>query len=121
MRRCARSPGWFRSRVGGAYGRRSHAGHVQRNYGKSAEAVFKELYSQRLYRRPLSAPVPVARDRWSLFKLYIRHFSHFGMLYGSLGTLISLMFWFYLSGIAILIGGEINAVLENAAAHPRGP
>jgi membrane protein len=51
-----------------------------------------------------------------LFKLYIRHFSDFGLLYGSLGTLIILMFWFYLSGIAILVGGEINAILEDAAA-----
>jgi len=56
-----------------------------------------------------------------LFKLYIRHFSDFGMLYGSLGTLIILMFWFYLSGIAILVGGEINAILEDAAAHHSVP
>ena len=51
-----------------------------------------------------------------LFKLYVRHFGEFGMLYGSLGTLIILMLWFYLSGIAILVGGEINATLEDAAA-----
>ena len=51
-----------------------------------------------------------------LFKLYVRHFSHFGLLYGSLGTLIILMFWFYLSGAAILVGGVINAILEDAAA-----
>lgn len=51
-----------------------------------------------------------------LFKLYVRHFSDFGLLYGSLGTLIILMFWFYLSGIAILVGAEINATLEDAAA-----
>jgi len=48
-----------------------------------------------------------------LFKVYIRHFSNFGLLYGSLGTLIILMFWFYLSGIVILAGGEINAILED--------
>ena len=51
-----------------------------------------------------------------LFTLYVRHFGDFGVLYGSLGTLIILMFWFYLSGIAILVGGEINAILEDAAA-----
>ncbi|MHB2007250.1 MAG: YihY/virulence factor BrkB family protein [Acidobacteriaceae bacterium] len=56
-----------------------------------------------------------------LFKLYIRHFSDFGLLYGSLGTLIILMFWFYLSGIAILVGGEINAILKDAAANRRVP
>lgn len=52
-----------------------------------------------------------------LFKLYVHHFGHFGLLYGSLGTLIILMFWFYLSGIAILVGGELNAVLEHSAAQ----
>jgi membrane protein len=50
-----------------------------------------------------------------LFKVYVRHFSHFGLLYGSLGALIILMFWFYLSGAAILVGGVINAVLADAA------
>ena len=56
-----------------------------------------------------------------LFKAYIRHFSRFGLLYGSLGTLIILMFWFYLSGAAILVGGVINAILEDAAAEHRVP
>jgi len=56
-----------------------------------------------------------------LFKIYVRHFSQFGLLYGSLGTLIILMFWFYLSGIAILVGGELNATLEDAAAKRRVP
>jgi membrane protein len=56
-----------------------------------------------------------------LFKVYVRHFSHFGLLYGSLGTLIILMFWFYLSGIVILAGGEINAILEDAAAQHKIP
>jgi membrane protein len=56
-----------------------------------------------------------------LFKLYVRHFSHFGVLYGSLGALVILMFWFYLSGAAILAGGELNAILEDAAAKRRVP
>ena len=56
-----------------------------------------------------------------LFKLYVRHFSHFGVLYGSLGALIILMFWFYLSGAAILVGAELNAILEDAAAKHRIP
>jgi membrane protein len=56
-----------------------------------------------------------------LFKIYVRHFSHFGLLYGSLGTLIILMFWFYMSGIAILVGAEINSVLEDAVARQRVP
>lgn len=55
-----------------------------------------------------------------LFKLYVRHFSNFGLLYGSLGTLIVLMFWFYLSGAAILIGGEVNYTLEQTNCNSAG-
>ena len=55
------------------------------------------------------------------FKIYIRNFSNYSMLYGSVGTLIILMFWFYLSGAAILIGGELNAILEDAAAKRQIP
>jgi membrane protein len=47
-----------------------------------------------------------------IFRFYVPHFSDFGLLYGSLETLIILILWFYLSGIAILIGGEINAALQ---------
>jgi membrane protein len=62
----------------------------------------------------------VATGMWiaisAVFKLYVRHLADFGLLYGSLGTLVILMFWFYLSGVAILVGGEINAILEEANA-----
>ena len=37
------------------------------------------------------------------------------------GTLVILMFWFYLSGVVILAGGEINAILEDAAAQRKIP
>lgn len=50
-----------------------------------------------------------------LFKLYVRHISDFGLLYGSLGTLVILMFWFYLGGAAILIGGVINSSIDKCA------
>jgi membrane protein len=36
--------------------------------------------------------------------------------YGSLGTLIVLMLWFYLGGVAILLGGETNATLQLSKA-----
>jgi membrane protein len=34
------------------------------------------------------------------------------MIYGNLGNLIVLMLWFYLTGFAILLGGEWNACLH---------
>jgi membrane protein len=46
------------------------------------------------------------------FRLYLHFFNSYGVTYGSLGALIILMLWFYLTGLAILIGGEINSELQ---------
>lgn len=45
------------------------------------------------------------------FSLYIANFNNFTATYGSLGGVIVLMLWFYLSGLILVIGGEINASL----------
>ena len=46
------------------------------------------------------------------FRIYLHFFNSYSATYGSLGALIVLMLWFYLTGLAILIGGEINSELE---------
>jgi membrane protein len=51
------------------------------------------------------------------FRLYLNFFNSYSATYGSLGALIILMLWFYLTGLAILTGGEINSEIENAAAE----
>src|SRR5688572_1425589 len=55
------------------------------------------------------------------FKAYLSYFNTYSATYGSLGAVIILMLWFYFTGAAILIGGEINSEIEHAAAelgHP---
>ncbi|WP_353892849.1 YihY/virulence factor BrkB family protein [Proteinivorax hydrogeniformans] len=47
------------------------------------------------------------------FSIYIANFNNFTATYGALGGVIILMFWFYLSGFILIIGGEINATLYN--------
>jgi len=42
------------------------------------------------------------------FRIYLRYFDSYSLTYGSLGALIVLMLWFYFTGVAILIGGEVN-------------
>lgn len=41
--------------------------------------------------------------------IYASKISNFSLTYGSIGTIIVLMFWFYISAFIIIIGGEINA------------
>jgi membrane protein len=50
------------------------------------------------------------------FRLYLRYFNTYNAVYGSLGAVIILMLWFYLTGAAILVGGEVNSEIEKAAA-----
>lgn len=56
-----------------------------------------------------------------IFKLYLSYFNSYSATYGSLGALIVMMLWFYLTGAAILIGGEINSEIEDAAAKAGAP
>ncbi len=46
-----------------------------------------------------------------LFSYYVSHFGNYSSTYGSIGGIIILMVWFYLTGIIILAGGEINGIL----------
>ena len=55
------------------------------------------------------------------FKTYLKYFNSYSATYGSLGALIIMMLWFYFTGLAILIGGEINSEIENAAAKAGDP
>jgi len=47
-------------------------------------------------------------------RVYIHYFGTYNLTYGSLGAIIVLLLFFYLSGVAVLSGGVLNAVLENA-------
>lgn len=46
------------------------------------------------------------------FKLYLGYFNTYDKTYGSLGAVIILMLWLYLTALVILFGGAVNAVLE---------
>lgn len=46
-------------------------------------------------------------------KLYIANFPRYDLAYGSVGAVIVLLLWFYLTSMAILIGAEINAQFES--------
>ncbi|PWT96070.1 MAG: hypothetical protein C5B55_00485 [Blastocatellia bacterium] len=55
------------------------------------------------------------------FRVYLHFFNSYSKTYGSLGAVIILMLWLYLTGAAILIGGEVNSVIEGAAGEAGEP
>lgn len=52
---------------------------------------------------------------WGL-RLYLSTFGSLANSYGSLAGLVALLFWLYISAAAILLGGELNAIIWQATA-----
>lgn len=55
------------------------------------------------------------------FRIYLHFFNSYSKTYGSLGAVIIMLYWLFITGLAILIGGEINSEIENAAARRGHP
>jgi membrane protein len=47
----------------------------------------------------------------------LRFVNNYTVIFGSLGAAVILLVWLYVTGLAFLIGGEINANIERAAAE----
>ena len=75
----------------------------------------------------VSVGVVVAALTWSgvsfAFSAYLANFDSYNRVYGSIGAVIALMMWLYLSVWAILVGGAINAELDARARkeQAKGP
>jgi membrane protein len=52
-------------------------------------------------------------------RVYLHFFNSYSATYGSLGAVIILLTWFYLSGLMLLLGGEVNSEIEAAAIERR--
>jgi len=63
----------------------------------------------------------VATVLWLLvslgFKLYVTFFGSYNATYGSIGAVIVLLTWLYLTSLAILLGAEMNAEIEHASPY----
>ena len=49
------------------------------------------------------------------FKAYTANFARYDAMYGSIGAMIVLMLWFFIAGLVMIVGAEINAVVERRA------
>ncbi len=48
------------------------------------------------------------------FKLYLAYFGSYNATYGTIGGIIILLLWFYISSLSILLGAELNAKIDEA-------
>ncbi len=46
------------------------------------------------------------------FSFYVNNFGNYNAMYGSLATVVVLLTWFYVSGLVLILGGQIDAVVE---------
>ncbi len=50
-----------------------------------------------------------------LFRVYIQSFTSYNETYGSLGGVVVLMFWFWISSLVLLAAGQVNKIIEQAS------
>lgn len=55
------------------------------------------------------------------FKLYLSFFNQYNLTYGSIAAVIVLLMWFYFSGLALLLGGELNSQIEKRTRRVQQP
>ena len=52
-------------------------------------------------------------------RVYLHYFNSYSVTYGSLGAVIILLTWFYITGVMLLLGAEVNSEIEACAAERR--
>jgi membrane protein len=55
------------------------------------------------------------------FGFYVQNFGDYDAVYGSIGAIIVLLLYFYLSAAVLLFGAEMNAVIEHASVEGKNP
>jgi len=54
-------------------------------------------------------------------KIYVANFSDFNASYGTVGGVMVVLLWLYVSSVAILVAAELNAEIEHASPHGKAP
>ena len=55
------------------------------------------------------------------FKYYVANWGNYTETYGLIGAVMLLLLWFYITGLVILIGAELNAEIEHASPYGKDP
>ena len=87
--------------------------------------VYRQLPNIHLTMREIIPGALVAVVGWLVasagFSFYVNSFANYSATYGSLGSMIVLLLFFYLSSLIILLGAEINAEVRRWRAHREPP
>ncbi|RDW20360.1 ribonuclease [Oceanobacillus arenosus] len=79
-------------------------------------ALYKLAPSMRIYLKDAVWGALVSTILWQAisygFSFYVNFLADYSVNYGSLGTVIVLMIWFYLLGFIIIIGGLVNVLIR---------
>jgi membrane protein len=52
-----------------------------------------------------------------LFSFYVANFASYNQTYGSLGAVVILLMWFWISAYIVLLGAELNAEMEHQTSR----
>lgn len=78
--------------------------------------IYKIIPNRKLTIREVFPGAVFATLGWiltsALFAFYVNNFGNYSQVYGSIGGIIVLLLWLFISSLIILLGGEINAVLS---------
>lgn len=55
------------------------------------------------------------------FKYYVANWGNYTETYGLIGAVMILLLWFYITGLVVLLGAEMNAEIEHASPHGKDP
>ena len=55
------------------------------------------------------------------FAFYVKTFANYNAMYGSIGAIIVLLLYFYISAAVLLLGAEMNAVIEHMSNEGKDP
>jgi membrane protein len=55
------------------------------------------------------------------FRFYVVNFGSYNETYGTIGGIMVLLLWLYISGLCVIIGAEMNAEIEHASEHGKAP
>jgi membrane protein len=75
------------------------------------------MVERHLWPGALTATVLLVLVSWALSQ-WVERVSNYELFYGAFGSIVVVILWFYLSTIALVLGGFVNAELERHAGAP---